>query len=231
MQHSKPGEGMTCLQKNRVSVILSMEATMLFRARRRSGEDGNQMTNLTKRAMADALKKRLGRYTLEHITIQDVTDDANVSRKTFYYHFHDIYDLVEWMLMDDCRSLAQTRDGRHWLRNVATVLSYATENRRWVMNIYASMDRSQLERILRKLVAPLIEESFDQAVNGRPVNEADRSFVLEVLTYGVTGLFLSWVGEGMESRAAFLQDRLAYFFEDSIQYMADRCAADVDQKE
>jgi len=208
-----------------------METTMFFRARRRSSEDGNQMTNLTKRAMADALKKRLGRHTLEHITIQDVTDEANVSRKTFYYHFHDIYDLVEWMLMDECKSLAQSREHEgFWMRDVASVLSYAAENRRWMMNIYASMDRDQLERILRKIVSPLVEESFDQAVNGRAVNEADRSFVLEVLTYGITGLFLSWVGEGMENNAAFLQDRLGYFFTDSIQYMADRCVADAEQK-
>lgn len=50
------------------------------------------MTNLTKRAMADALKQLLQKRSLEHITIQDVTDAAQVSRKTFYYHFHDIYD-------------------------------------------------------------------------------------------------------------------------------------------
>ena len=59
------------------------------------------MTNLTKRALADSLKKLLSRRPMDRITVQDVTDDAAVSRKTFYYHFHDIYDLMEWLVVDE----------------------------------------------------------------------------------------------------------------------------------
>lgn len=189
------------------------------------------MTNLTKRAMADALKKLLQKHTLEHITIQDVTDGAQVSRKTFYYHFRDIYDLVEWLLVEDCKILTENhRDGGIWVRDVAIALNYATENRGWLLNIYQSMDRPQLEGILRKIVSPLMETSFEEALAGRPVNQEDRQFVLDIFTYGVTGLFLSWVGEGMRSDAAFLQDKLVRFFEDSIKLMADRCVELADSK-
>lgn len=182
------------------------------------------MTNLTKRAMADALKQLLQKRSLEHITIQDVTDAAQVSRKTFYYHFHDIYDLVEWLLVEDCKILTQNHtDSGIWVRDVAIALNYATENRGWLLSIYQSMERPQLEGILRKIVGPLMEASFAEALGDRLVNEEDRRFVLDIFTYGVTGLFLSWVGDGMHSDAAFLQDKLVRFFEDSIKLMADRC--------
>ena len=92
------------------------------------------------------------------------------------------------------------------------------------------MDRPQLEGILRKIVSPLMETSFEEALAGRPVNQEDRQFVLDIFTYGVTGLFLSWVGEGMRSDAAFLQDKLVRFFEDSIKLMADRCVELADSK-
>lgn len=86
------------------------------------------MTNLTKRAMADALKKLLQKRKLEHITVQDVADEANVSRKTFYYHFHDIYDLVEWLLLEECRELAHGHEAGAWIQDVAIGLNYATKN-------------------------------------------------------------------------------------------------------
>ena len=41
------------------------------------------MTNLTKRALADSLKKLLSRRPMDRITVQDVTDDAAVSITTF----------------------------------------------------------------------------------------------------------------------------------------------------
>ena len=45
------------------------------------------MANTTKRMLSLSLKKLLKKNTLDNITIQDITDDAEVSRKTFYYHF------------------------------------------------------------------------------------------------------------------------------------------------
>ena len=54
------------------------------------------MANTTKRMLSLSLKKLLEKNTLDNITIQDITDDAEVSRKTFYYHFQDIYALLEW---------------------------------------------------------------------------------------------------------------------------------------
>ena len=54
---------------------------------------------------------------------------------------------------------------------MADVLNYARENRGWVLNVYQSVEREQLERILHKIVGPYVENGFDQAVNGRPVVE------------------------------------------------------------
>ena len=73
------------------------------------------------------------------------------------------------------------------------------------------------------MIRPLMQASFEEALAGRPVNEEDRRFVLDIFTYGVTGLFLSWMGDGMRNDAAFLQDKLVRFFEDTIKLMADRC--------
>ena len=65
------------------------------------------MANTTKRMLSMSLKKLLSKTTLDNITIQDITDDAEVSRKTFYYHFQDIYDLLDWTLQEDARHLVE----------------------------------------------------------------------------------------------------------------------------
>ena len=55
------------------------------------------MSQITKKAMASSLKKLLETKTLSKITVSDITDDCEINRHTFYYHFQDIYDLVEWI--------------------------------------------------------------------------------------------------------------------------------------
>ena len=53
------------------------------------------MSQTTKRALEASLKKLLLQKPLNKITINDITEDCGVNRMTFYYHFKDIYDLVD----------------------------------------------------------------------------------------------------------------------------------------
>ena len=59
------------------------------------------MSELTKRALEQSLKNLLLQKPLNKITISDIADDCGINRMTFYYHFKDIYDLVEWSCQED----------------------------------------------------------------------------------------------------------------------------------
>ncbi len=59
------------------------------------------MSQTTKRALEASFKKLLLEKPLNKITINDITEDCGVNRMTFYYHFKDIYDLVDWILAED----------------------------------------------------------------------------------------------------------------------------------
>ena len=67
------------------------------------------MSQTTKRALEASLKKLLLEKPLNKITINDITEDCGVNRMTFYYHFKDIYDLVDWILTEDA---AKAMEGR-----------------------------------------------------------------------------------------------------------------------
>ena len=54
------------------------------------------MSQMTKRALVASLKDLLAEKPLDKITVTDLTEHCGVNRMTFYYHFKDIYDLVEW---------------------------------------------------------------------------------------------------------------------------------------
>lgn len=51
----------------------------------------------TKRALADALKRAMKQKPFQKITVSELVRACDVNRKTFYYHFDDIYMLLKWM--------------------------------------------------------------------------------------------------------------------------------------
>ena len=61
----------------------------------------NQKTQMTKQILAESLKKLLLHHSFEKITIKDITDAAGFIRPTFYNHFKDKYDLVEWIFTEE----------------------------------------------------------------------------------------------------------------------------------
>mgnify|MGYP003156090437 FL=1 len=61
------------------------------------------MSQVTKRALEASLKNLLLKKPLDKITINDITEDCGINRMTFYYHFKDIYDLIEWCCVEDAK--------------------------------------------------------------------------------------------------------------------------------
>ena len=58
-------------------------------------EEANQRT---KQMLSESLKKFMIRKPLNRITVSNLVSDCNVNRKTFYYHFEDIFALLKWTL-------------------------------------------------------------------------------------------------------------------------------------
>lgn len=56
-----------------------------------------QIKELTKRLIANSFKELMLKMPFEKITIKTITDHANIIRPTFYNHFHDKYELMEWI--------------------------------------------------------------------------------------------------------------------------------------
>ena len=81
------------------------------------------MSLLTEKALAASLKKLLEKKTLNKITVRDITDDCGVNRQTFYYHFHDVYDLVEWIFTQEAQKyLSDGIDAKNWREVISDLM-------------------------------------------------------------------------------------------------------------
>ena len=80
------------------------------------------MSQVTKRALVASLKNQLLKKPLDKVTISDITDDCGISRMTFYYHFKDIYDLIEWAFEEEASAIFPDFGGQKGLRYLAARL-------------------------------------------------------------------------------------------------------------
>lgn len=156
------------------------------------------MAHLTKKALEASLKTLLMKKPLDKITISDIADGCGINRMTFYYHFKDIYDLVEWCLVEDAaKTLGDKKTYSTWQQGFLQIFEHVQENKPLMMNVYNSISREQVERYLYKLSYDLLINVVEEQAEGISVSDKDKHFIADVYKYVFVGLVLDWIKNGM----------------------------------
>lgn len=157
------------------------------------------MSQITKRALADSLKKLMQNKPLSKITVGDIAEDCGVSRHTFYYHFQDIYDLMEWIYQSELEErIKGKREYNTWQQGILAVLNYAKENKVLISNVYHSMDKEVLFQYLLRITFDLLTNVIEEKSQGLRVDEEHKRFIANFYKYAFVGLVIEWVGAGMK---------------------------------
>ena len=86
---------------------------------------------------------------LDKITIQDIANKCGINRNTFYYHFDDIYSLIESVFNNHVITIERMfEEGASWSECSEVALNFLVENRRAIRHIAFSMNRNQLDHYL-----------------------------------------------------------------------------------
>ena len=143
---------------------------------------------ILKAAMAKELREH---KPLHKLTLADITEQGGVNRQTFYYHFQDIYALLEWIYTTDAQRLLEgKRDGDTWQQGFLQVLEYIRDNRALVRNTYHSVSRELLEGYLYRVTYQLMRDVVEERAAGTQVPEEDRAFLAHFYTVSYTHLTL-----------------------------------------
>lgn len=157
------------------------------------------MSQVTKRALEASLKNLLLKKPLDKITINDITEDCGINRMTFYYHFKDIYDLIEWCCVEDAKkALEGKKTYDTWQQGFLQIFEAVLDNKPFILNVYHSVSREQVEIYLYKLTYDLLIGVVEEKSAGMNVREEDKKFIADFYKYAFVGLMLDWVRHDMK---------------------------------
>ena len=185
------------------------------------------MANTTKLALEASLKELLRTKSIDRITINDLTEHCGISRMTFYYHFKDIYDLVEWACVEDGkRALQGKKTYDTWLEGIAQIFEAVLENKPFIMNVYHCVSREQVEKYLTPLTDNLLLGVIAEFSEGMVVREEDKEFIAQVYSYCFIGIMIDWIKDGMKQDPETLVERFTLVIQDDILMALNRFRKD-----
>ena len=157
------------------------------------------MSNITKKALMESLKKLMLQKPLNKITINDLTADCGISRMAFYYHFRDIYDLVEWACLEEStKALQGKKTYETWQEGLLQIFEAVYENKPFIINAYHAVSREQIENYLFRLTRDLIMNVIKECSKGMNITVSEQSFIADFYKYSFVGVMLDWIKKGMK---------------------------------
>ncbi len=164
----------------------------------------------TKRALAAALKDAMARKPLQKITVTELIRAADVNRKTFYYHFSDIYELLKWTLEEEALDEVKHYDLlRDYERAIAFIMDYVERNDYIITCAWDAMGQDGLKRFFRVDFQDIVEDLIASAERRTAVTlEADyRAFLTQFYIEALSGMLIQWI----QHRDSYDRDRVAGF--------------------
>lgn len=185
------------------------------------------MSALTKKALVASFIRILKEKQFEKINIKDITDDCGVARMTFYYHFQDIYDLLDYVMREKLRtSVSKTFTYETWQEDYVAVFEAVLKEKVFFLKIFNSIDLRRMEYYLSDFAHQCVYEMLDELteMNGLVLNGKRREMVCDIYCYSMVGLLLNWISTGMKEEPRILVGRFCATIKGTLEIMLKNSA-------
>ena len=173
----------------------------------------------TKKAIAYTFKDLLKEKPFNKITVNDISNQCNINRQTFYYHFQDIPDLVEWICIDDVDHLLKKKEEYEtWEDKFLIVFKIMLEEKIFVENIYHSVSREVLRTNLYRLVYPIIYDEITKKSKGKSLREEDKKFITNFYKYAFVSIVFEWIDKDMYENPEMIVLKVSHLVTGTIDH-------------
>ena len=192
-----------------------------YKIMKNKGEDGDAM-NKTKDLLVSSLQELLLTKPLDKIRISDITDHCGMNRQTFYYHFHDIYDLIEYAYYHDSSrpyiidKLAVSAPFS-WRHAFDELLNYIHDNEIFILRIRHSLSSNYLTNILKHSVEEYLHKVLHIANEEYHVSEKNMNNIQIFYNNAIVGRILEWIDHDMKEEIEELSSALTTLMEGTLE--------------
>lgn len=129
-------------------------------------------SNITKKALAGAMKQLMAQKPFAKISVGDICALCDMNRKSFYYHFKDKYDLVNWIYYTEFVGAVRDKDYSDGWDILTDICIYLERNRPFYCNALQvegqNSFRDYFWEMLTPVVVVILSEIFESEKRADP---------------------------------------------------------------
>ena len=148
-------------------------------------------SDITKRALADGLKALMRERPIEKISVEDICQASQVSRRSFYRYFLDKFDLLTWTYNEDFCRMVEVRDDKTIWDYYPEIVEYLHSDPKFFRNAFSYEGQNSFRYFCFEKLYPLILHDFEGSFRSE---EAAR-FAVQHYVYAAFDGYVWWLSQ------------------------------------
>lgn len=151
-------------------------------------------SNITKQALARALKELMQEKSFEKISISDICTRCEMNRKSFYYHFIDKYDLVNWIFDTEFIATIQSVIHEDSWAVIYAISDLLYENRVFYKKALQIQGQNSFQEHFQEMMFSVVSDRIGE------LSGIDKKSVFQInfFTDAIVGTFKRWLLKNAE---------------------------------
>ncbi len=179
----------------------------------------NQTQNPIDLVLAQSLKELAITKPIEKITIKEITDKAGVIRPTFYNHFQDKYELLEWITINELFAPVEPFLANGMLKEAVTYILTTMEKEKEFYKKAAQLEgQNSFNEIFNSCVADQVARYIDLESLAKVADYPwlKENLVADFLAHSISWVTIQWIRRGMTVPVEELTDVYIKIFHSPI---------------
>lgn len=173
----------------------------------------------TERALANSLKDLMVTRSINKITVKEVTDKCGITRRTFYNHFNDIYELLGWLYEHEIiEDIEQHCNLKEWKIATSMILNYTIENKEICLNTFNSLGRDFLEKFIYNTFFYALKLVIEDITSDICIDENVKYENTRFYTLAIVGEFVLWLRNGLKEEVESILSRIERMMNNTLYY-------------
>lgn len=174
------------------------------------------MANYTQKLIIDTFNEMLDRMPFDRITVTALIKECQIGRNIFYYHYQDIYELLDEALAQWLESHIESTSAQSWQDVAKAILYSCVEHKKRIYNVYNSLSRDQICFYVFETISSTVSMYMEEyaRIKGGDINRA--KLASEMITYTLSGYFMRFLWNDMQEGIEEEVNKLGVIFDEMI---------------
>ena len=173
--------------------------------------------NYTKNLIKQEFIKLLNKKSLHNITVTEIAKQCKIERKTFYYHYENLPQLVKEIFDEELEDvIKEFNETLSWEESFISVAKFILENKKAVKHMYESDYKVELEKYIFSISGEIMRKYVRRVAKDTKAQEIDIKLIAYFYQCALSSSLVEWVATDMKTDPKLVTRRLGELMDGNI---------------